>query len=127
MNNPKAIEFLCGLEGTEVTLDPPSEPQINLSRQTWIIDKKLSERAQWMTQKEVDDGVGVPLTRGKFICHLKENPSKMAFMRIFLQIPITGTQFLSAQIRQKQAAIATPAYRVDNVEGVKRVRMHCCS
>ncbi|KAF7131151.1 hypothetical protein CNMCM5793_004201 [Aspergillus hiratsukae] len=45
MNSPETAEFLCGLEGTDVTLDSPS-------RQTWVIDKKLSERAEWMTQEE---------------------------------------------------------------------------
>ncbi|GFF76937.1 hypothetical protein IFM60648_04829 [Aspergillus lentulus] len=51
MNNAEAGKFLCGLKGTDVPLDPPSEPPFHLSRQTWVIDKKLSERSQWMTQQ----------------------------------------------------------------------------
>ncbi|GFF80427.1 hypothetical protein IFM47457_05174 [Aspergillus lentulus] len=53
MNNAEAGEFLYGLEGTDVTLKPPSEPLFHLSRQTWVIDKKLSERSHWMTQQDI--------------------------------------------------------------------------
>lgn len=104
MDNPETAEFLCGLEGTDVTLDPPSEPPLHLPRQTWVIDKKLSERPQWMTQEDVTDGLGHPFAAAKFLCHRKEDPSKKAFMRIYLQIPVVGTQYQTLQIRRKQAA-----------------------
>ncbi|KAF4157219.1 hypothetical protein CNMCM6936_002632 [Aspergillus lentulus] len=87
MNNAETAEFLYGLEGTDVTLDPPSEPPFHLSRQTWVIDKKLSERSQWMTQQVVTDCLGLLLAAAKILCYRKENPSKKAFMRIYLQIP----------------------------------------
>ncbi|KAJ5799843.1 uncharacterized protein N7518_001911 [Penicillium psychrosexuale] len=35
MSNPETASFLCGLEGTDVTPDPPSEPPLHLPRQTW--------------------------------------------------------------------------------------------
>ncbi|CDM36945.1 hypothetical protein CBS147339_2365 [Penicillium roqueforti] len=60
MDNPETAEFLCGLDGTAITLDPPSEPPLHLPRQTWVIDKTLSERSEWMTQQDVDDGLGLP-------------------------------------------------------------------
>lgn len=101
MDYPETANFLCDLEGTEVTLDPP-----NLPCQTWVIDKKFSERSDPMTQEEVNDGLGAPFTAGKFLCYRKEDPSKKAFMRIYLQIPITGTQYRSPQIRRQQAVEA---------------------
>ena len=101
MNNPEAAEFVCDLEGTEVTLDSPSESPL---RQTWVIDKKLSERSQPMTQQEVTEGLGLPFAAARFLCHLKEDPSKKAFMRVYLQIPVIGTQYQSPQNRRKQAA-----------------------
>jgi hypothetical protein len=103
MNDSETAEFLCGLEGTDITLDPPSELPLHLPRQTWVIDKKLSERSQPMTQQDVTDSLGLPFAAAKFLCHRKENPSKKAFMRIYLQIPVIGTQYLSPQVRGKQA------------------------
>ncbi|PKX92385.1 uncharacterized protein P174DRAFT_421455 [Aspergillus novofumigatus IBT 16806] len=73
MDNPGTAEFLCSPEGMDITLDPPSEPPFYLSRQTWTSVR----------------------------CHRKDNPSKKAFMRIYLQIPVIGTQYQSPQIRRK--------------------------
>lgn len=101
MNNPEAAEFVCNLEGMEVTLNSPSESPLC---QTWVIDKKLSEQSQLMTQQEVTEGLGISFAAAKFLCHLKEDPSKKAFMWVYLQIPIIGTQYQSSQNWQKQAA-----------------------
>lgn len=57
-----------------------------------------------MTQKDIDDGLGPSFTAAKFFCHRADNPSKMAFMRIYLQVPIVGTEFQASQVRAKQAA-----------------------
>jgi hypothetical protein len=105
---PRTAEFLCGLESTDVTLDPPSEPPLYLPRQTWVIEKKLSERSSWLTQEDVTDGLGLPFAAAKFLCYRKENPNKKAFMRIYLQIPISGTQYQSPQIRRNQATKPLP-------------------
>ncbi|RHZ49219.1 uncharacterized protein CDV56_104980 [Aspergillus thermomutatus] len=121
MNNPETAEFLCGLEGTDVTLDPPSEPPLHLPRQTWVIDKKLSERSQSMTQQDVADGLGLPFAAAKFLCHRKENPSKKAFMRIYLQIPVIGTQYQSPQIRRKQAAKPQPHVELTTLKVLKEL------
>lgn len=91
MSNPDTAEFLRGLEGTNITLNPPHEPPLHLPRQTWAIKKKLFERSQPMTQQEVTDGIGVPYAAANFLCHRMEDPSKKAFMRIYLQIPVIGT------------------------------------
>ncbi|KAJ5586426.1 hypothetical protein N7450_006213 [Penicillium hetheringtonii] len=57
-----------------------------------------------MTQKEVTDGFGLPFAAAKFLWHPKENPSIEAFMRIYMQIPVAGTEFQNPQIRRRQAA-----------------------
>ncbi|KAJ5142875.1 uncharacterized protein N7515_001662 [Penicillium bovifimosum] len=119
MDTPETAEFLCDLEGTGVTLDPPPEPPLHLPRQTWVIEKKLSERAQWMTQKDVDEGVGISYAAAKFLCHPKENPTKKAFMRIYLQIPVSGTQYLSAEIRRKRAVKPRPHIELTALKTLK--------
>jgi hypothetical protein len=41
---------------------------------------------------------------GKFLCHRADDPPKMAIIRIYLQIPIVGTEFQNSRVRAKQAA-----------------------
>ncbi|KAJ5151307.1 uncharacterized protein N7482_010559 [Penicillium canariense] len=120
MNNPGTADFLCGLEGTDVTLEPPSEPGLHLPRQPWVIEKKLSERASWMTQEEVTDGLGIPYAAAKFLCHRKENPSKKAFMRIYLQIPVIGTQYQRHHIQRKQASKPRPHTELTTLKELKK-------
>jgi hypothetical protein len=119
MNDPKTAEFLGGLEGTDVTLDPPCEPLLHLPRQTWVIDTKLSERSQPMTQQDVTDGLGLPFAAAKFLCHRKEDPTKTAFMRIYLQIPVIGTEHRSPQIRRNQAARPQPHIELTTLKALK--------
>jgi hypothetical protein len=123
MDNPETPEFICDLEGTDVTLDPPSEPPLRLPRQTWVIEKKLSERSHLMTQKEVSDidGIKLPYAAAKFLCHRKVDPSKKAFMRIYLQIPTSGTQFRSPQIRQQQADGPRPHLELTTLKTLKKL------
>lgn len=59
---------------------------------TWVIMEKLSERAAPMTDHDVKMGRGSPKTVGKFLCHLIEDPKQIVFMRVYQQIPITGTE-----------------------------------
>jgi hypothetical protein len=57
-----------------------------------------------MTQKEIDDGLGPSFTAAKFLCHRADDTTKIAFMRIYLQVPIAGTEFQNSKVRAKQAA-----------------------
>jgi hypothetical protein len=59
---------------------------------TWVITEKLSERAAPLTEHDVKMGRGSAKTVGKFLCHLTEDPNQIAFMRIYQQIPIAGTE-----------------------------------
>ncbi|KAJ5433322.1 uncharacterized protein N7458_012478 [Penicillium daleae] len=125
-------QFLDHLVGTKVTtyyeIDPPQElsavspaseapvplsadpppglsfpgsppPKVCLS---WIITEKLSESALYLAQDQVNMGAGPPMTVGKFLCHLEEDPAQIAFMRIYYQIPVTGTEYANLATRAQQ-------------------------
>ena len=101
MSRDAPLEFLSSLEGTEIAFQP-SGPPFDFPAQTWIIIEKLSEQASRMTQEDIDDGFGLSFTHGKFLCHRADDTTKIAFMRIYLQIPIVGTEF--SRTRATQAA-----------------------
>ncbi|KAJ5580253.1 uncharacterized protein N7459_006238 [Penicillium hispanicum] len=117
------IDFLQGLEGTKITLDSSADPPFHFPRQTWVIVKKLGEFQQRMIQEEVTDGMGIPYAAGKFLCHPVGNSSKLAFMRIYIQIPVTGTEFLQAKIREKQAV---PVREHKELTVLKTLRLQNC-
>ncbi|KAJ5287365.1 hypothetical protein N7478_003051 [Penicillium angulare] len=93
---------------------------------SWIITEKLSERAVHLTQEDVDMGVGSPMTVGKFLCHLEEDPTQIAFMRIYYQIPITGTEdanlaTLAQQIQPHEVCGELEAFRLLMSQGCSSV------
>lgn len=114
--------FLPDLEGTEVTLDSPAEPSFSIPRQTWVITKKLSERAMQMRQKDIDDNLGPPFTAAKCLCHLADDPAKVAFMRIYAQIPIVGTEFQRREVKAKQAAPPRTHAELTALKALKKIR-----
>ncbi|KAI2791881.1 hypothetical protein POX_c04761 [Penicillium oxalicum] len=59
---------------------------------TWKITQKISERSVSLTQQDVDMGCGSPMAVGKFLCCLADGPTQTAFMRVYYQIPIIGTE-----------------------------------
>ncbi|CEJ58336.1 hypothetical protein PMG11_06995 [Penicillium brasilianum] len=69
---------------------------------SWIITEKLSESALYLAQDQVNMGAGPPMTVGIFLCYLEEDPAQIAFMRIYYQIPITGTEFANLATRAQQ-------------------------
>ncbi|KAJ5513455.1 hypothetical protein N7463_003007 [Penicillium fimorum] len=70
---------------------------------TWVITKKLTERAAPMTDHDVKVGRGSAKTVGKFLCHFVGDPNQIAFMRIYQQIPITGTEDADHDTLARQA------------------------
>ncbi|CAG8924335.1 unnamed protein product [Penicillium salamii] len=70
---------------------------------TWVITKKLSERAAPMTDYDIKMGRSSAKTVGKFLCHLAGDPHQMAFMRIYQHIPITGTEDADYDTLARQA------------------------
>ncbi|KAJ5179854.1 hypothetical protein N7492_003064 [Penicillium capsulatum] len=57
-----------------------------------------------MTQQNINDDLGPSFTAAKFLCHRAEEPTEEAFMRVYLQVPIVGTELQSSKMRAKPAA-----------------------
>lgn len=93
--------FLWVPEGSEITTE--AKPTLQLPSRTWIITKKLEELSHFMTQQDIDHDFKPGFAAAKFLCHLKDDPKKLAFMRIYRQIPILGTEFAPSSIRASQA------------------------
>lgn len=57
-----------------------------------------------MTQQEVIklDALSLPYATAKFPRRRKRDPSKKAFMRIYLQIPFAGAQYQSVYLWSKE-------------------------
>ncbi|KAJ5188270.1 hypothetical protein N7472_007284 [Penicillium cf. griseofulvum] len=76
--------------------------------------------------EDVEMGVGSPITVGKFLCHLEEDPTQIAFMRIYYQIPITGTEdanlaTLAQQIQPYEVCGELEAFRLLMSQGCSSV------
>lgn len=121
--------FLSGLEGTEITTDDKMADDQNAADaalsptplHSWKITEKLEERACFLDQEDVDEGLGTPFTAGKFLCHLEEDPAKLAFMRIYQQIPVMGTELSKLRVRSQQAASPDPYPELDALRVLKKL------
>ncbi|KAJ5554800.1 hypothetical protein N7461_003270 [Penicillium sp. DV-2018c] len=111
-------QLLRGLVGTTVTTYDSSE----VSRK-WVITKKLTERAVPMTEHDVNTGRGSAKTVGKFLCHAAEDPSQETFMRIYQQIPLTGTEDADHDTLARQAV---PPGVCGELEAFKRLQSAGC-
>lgn len=98
--------------GTEVTFTVPS-------LQKWVLEEKLTEDVQQMSKWELDGGGGPPFAVVKYICHSATDSDKKAFMRIYFQIPIAGTEYQSVEVRQRQAAPPRKHRELDALKGSK--------
>ncbi|KAF3392716.1 hypothetical protein F1880_008782 [Penicillium rolfsii] len=67
------------------------------------IEPSLSISGSQLPKDEVNMGAGPPRTVGLFVCHLEEEPARIAFMRVYHQIPVIRTEFASSAIRAQQA------------------------
>ncbi|OQD60501.1 hypothetical protein PENPOL_c023G02585 [Penicillium polonicum] len=99
-------EFLPGLEGAEVTLNSPPEPPFYFASETWQIVEKLDECPYASTKEDIADVFGPGYVAGNFLCRPagSDAQEKVAFMRIYKQIPTAGTEFQKFTIRAAQAA-----------------------
>lgn len=61
---------------------------------------------------------------GKFLCHKVGALPQSAFIRIYSQVPIEGTQFLSPEVRAQQAV---PPYQHSEVIALKRFKEGNCT
>jgi hypothetical protein len=74
----------------------------------WVITKKPEEIANHWTKYDVQMGRGRPLTVGIYMCHLEDDPTQEAFMRIYCEIPITGTEDADLDRLVRQGVPASP-------------------
>jgi hypothetical protein len=91
---------------------------------TWVITEKLIERAAHLTEHDVKMVRGSPITVAKCLCHLAEDPKQIAFMRIYYQIPISGTEDADNDTLARQAV---PPGVSGELECFKRLQGGGCS
>lgn len=97
---------------------PPCPPR------TWVITKKLDETAIVITQEDINFGRGPAYTAGKFLCYRADDPSKKpAFMRIYAQLPMYGTEFSKPGTRAEQAV---PTKSITELVALKRLKKMGC-
>ncbi|KAJ5774791.1 hypothetical protein N7457_009687, partial [Penicillium paradoxum] len=67
--------------------------------------EKLDECPTILTEREIANVLGPSYVAGKFLCRLSgsDTPRELAFMRIYKQIPIAGTEYEAPIIRAVQA------------------------
>jgi hypothetical protein len=95
---PPSVNF-DHMGGTTIDLDQPS-----LSRpHSFVLDEKLSEDYQTMTQEEYKRQPGPPFAVVKFSCHSLTDPALQGFIRIYMQIPLDSTFSSAVEVRAQQA------------------------
>ncbi|KOS37619.1 hypothetical protein ACN38_g11595 [Penicillium nordicum] len=87
------------LVSTEIKLHQPSLSPPH----TFVLDEKISEDYQTMTQEEYEREAGPSFAVIKFSCHSLLNPTQQGFIRIYMQIPLDGTFDSAAEVRAQQA------------------------
>ncbi|KAJ5301146.1 Methionine aminopeptidase 1 [Penicillium atrosanguineum] len=91
---------------------------------TWVIMEKLSERSAPMTAHDIKMCRGSAKTVGKGLCHLAEDRNQIAFMRIYQQIPISGTEDADPDTLARQAV---PPGVCGELESFKMLQSGRCS
>lgn len=85
------MKFLPKMIGKVISTYCPDHAKIDVyPPRDWVILEKLSEDPVLHTQADIDDGMGPSFTVGKYLCRLAGagNEHKLAFMRIYKQIPL---------------------------------------
>ncbi|CAG7987605.1 unnamed protein product [Penicillium salamii] len=106
------MEYLTDLEGTQVTFDAVADPPFNFPAQKWIILEKLGEDSNRLTKEDIAAELGPSDTAGKFLCRPagEVDDNRRAFLRIYQQLPIAGTETKKAAVRASQAVNSPPDY-----------------
>lgn len=106
MPEMEARPVLPKMIGEKITTRCPNPDSALYPRRDWFVIEKLSERPSPATVEDFDDGMGPAYTVGKYLCRLAGtgNEKKLAFMRIYKQIPLDGTRLDSVQVREAQAS-----------------------
>lgn len=76
--------------GTTVTLRSSRYSPLDVRPTRWEIVNKIHERANFVNQPDVTNGLGPSRVTGKFLCRpaSPSDPNALSFMRIYKQIPI---------------------------------------
>ncbi|KAJ5938132.1 hypothetical protein N7454_004474 [Penicillium verhagenii] len=115
-------DFMVEMEGTEVTT---TGTDCGLQSKTWVIREKVNEHAYLTTKMDRERGWGPPCATAKFRCYDKSDPArKLAFMRIYRQVPLGGTEWTSLPTR---AAQAIPHRSHSELEALKIFKQENCS
>ncbi|KAJ5487644.1 hypothetical protein N7530_001944 [Penicillium desertorum] len=100
-------ESLTRPEGTTITLNQSPESPLNVvdvGPSRWAIVSKLQERTNILGQRDVNNGLGPAYVTEKFLCYPIGSSNTLAFMRVYKQVPIAGTEFKKASIRATQSS-----------------------
>ncbi|KAJ5598206.1 hypothetical protein N7537_008290 [Penicillium hordei] len=114
MPEVEAHPVLPKMIGGTITTPSPNLPDSTpYPRRDWVVIEKLSEHPRPVTPKDFDDGMGPAYTAGKHFCRLagSRGHSKLAFMRIYKQIPLVSTELDNLSVRKAQAS--RPRYHVE--------------
>ncbi|OQE88597.1 hypothetical protein PENNAL_c0016G06596 [Penicillium nalgiovense] len=101
-------ESLIRPEWTTATLNQSPESPLNIvdvGPSRWAIVSKVQERTNIMSQRDVTNGLGPVYVTEKFLCYPIGSSNTLAFMRVYKQVPIAGTEFKKASIRATQAVM----------------------
>ncbi|KAJ9483054.1 hypothetical protein VN97_g10362 [Penicillium thymicola] len=103
MSSPDSLTYP---EGITATLNQSPESPLNVvdvGPSRWAIVSKVQERTNIMNQRDVTNGLGPAYSTEKFLCYPTDSSNTLAFMRVYKQVPIAGTEFKKASIRATQA------------------------
>ncbi|KAJ5509312.1 hypothetical protein N7527_011455 [Penicillium freii] len=87
--------------GTIITLDQPETSK-------WKVVKRLNEYDHQLDEDRHRLGFHLSFACTKLLCCDPEDDTKLAFMRIYLQVPFRGTEMDDARTRASQAIKRTP-------------------
>ncbi|KAJ5783606.1 uncharacterized protein N7518_009283 [Penicillium psychrosexuale] len=76
-----------------------AEEETTPSPQQWVLEEKLTEDFQSITNCELELGGGPSFAVFKYLCYSAIDSSKKAFIRIYFQISNPGTEFQLPRLR----------------------------
>ncbi|KAJ5555153.1 hypothetical protein N7535_007596 [Penicillium sp. DV-2018c] len=96
---------------------------VDVGPSRWAIVRKLQERTNILSPEDVSNGLGPAYVTEKFLCHPMCSSNTLAFMRVYKQAPIAGTEFKAASSRATQAVTS---YEPTELTTLKSLREKGC-
>ncbi|KAJ5869193.1 hypothetical protein N7455_004134 [Penicillium solitum] len=101
----ECVQVLPKMIGETITTYCDPQDSAYYPPRDWIIIEKLGEESRDITQSDFASGMGPAFTAGKYLCRPSAgDEDKLAFMRIYKQIPLYGTRLDSMKVREAQAS-----------------------